>query len=192
MISLLRGIITKGLPGELIVDVSGVGYAVAVPLNVWEEAKEGHELELHTVTYVREDRLELYGFLDVASKALFSSSITLAGIGPKLGLELCSVPRHLLLTSIGQQDVRLLTSIKGVGKKTAEKLLVDLRSLVERQPDIFRGAEGTTTSSEYDQDALDALTALGYNTATILKSLKELSPDIKTSEERVAAALRSL
>ncbi|MBU2213811.1 Holliday junction branch migration protein RuvA [Patescibacteria group bacterium] len=194
MISLLRGIISKGASQELTIDVHGVGYLVHVPINVWDNVKEGERQELYIKTFVREDRFDLFGFLDKMSKLLFEEAIGLPGIGPKTALEICSVPRHLLLTAIEQQDSKLLSSIKGVGKKTAEKLLVDLKSLTEKHPQIFakERTEMAGTTAHFDQDAIDALKALGYDTATALHALKNTPEDAKTSEERVAAALRSL
>ncbi|MFA7681810.1 MAG: Holliday junction branch migration protein RuvA [Candidatus Peribacteraceae bacterium] len=193
MISLLRGTIRKNSRGVVTVDVRGVGYAVTVPLNVWEQLKEGAQEELTIVTFVREDRFDLFGFLDSASKALFIAAIDMPGIGPKLALEICAVPRHILLTAIETQEVGMLTAIKGVGKKTAEKLLLDLKNLMEKQPEIFAKKHGDPGSgAEYDQDAVDALTTLGFDVPTALSTLKNIPKELKTSEERVAAALRTL
>ncbi|MDP6575658.1 MAG: Holliday junction branch migration protein RuvA [Candidatus Peribacteraceae bacterium] len=194
MISLLRGIITKGQPNEITIDVQGVGYAVHVPIDVWDSTIEGEESEILISSYIREDRFDLFGFKDRASKMLFEEAINLPGIGPKTALEICSVPRNMLLIAVEQQDMKLLNSIKGIGKKTAEKLLVDLKSLTEKQPEIFAKemTEKSDRTAEYDQDAIEALTTLGYPAATALKVLKEIPSECKTSEERVAAALRSL
>jgi len=194
MISLLRGTVRKNGSNVLTVDVQGVGYSVSVPLDVWEDLKEGEECELQITTFVREDRFDLFGFADSASKILFKEAINLPGIGPKTALELCSVPRHMLLTAIDEQDVKLLSSIKGIGKKTAEKLLVDLKALTEKQPEVFakERTEKKDQKAHFDHDAIDALTALGYPASTALRALKDLPEECKTSEERVAAALRSL
>lgn len=193
MIATLRGIIHKTRPEELIIDVSGVGYGVMTPMNVWDELKDGEEAHLHISTYVREDRLSLFGFADEAGKILFEKFIDMSGIGPRHGLELSAVPKSMLMQAIGAQDPKLLTTVKGIGKKTAEKLLVDLKSLAEKQPEIFgSGSTVAATKSSYDQDAIDALKSLGYDTATIMNVLQNLPEDLTTSEQRVAAALRSL
>jgi len=193
MISSLNGVIHRLKPEEVRIDVHGVGYKVAVPINVWDELKEGEEVTLCISTYVREDRLDLFGFLDEPSRILFEKFIDMTGIGPKGALELSSVPKSLLMQSIGSQDAKILTNVKGIGKKTAEKLLVDLKALAEKQPEIFgSSAESRITNHEYDQDAIDALKNLGYDNATILHILKDLPEDIATTEERVVAALRSL
>ncbi len=179
--------------GDVSVDVQGVGYAVSVPLDVWDHLQEGEQTMLWVSTYVREDRFDLYGFADRAGRTLFEEFLKISGIGPRMGLELCSVPRSLLLQAVKQEDARMLSSVKGVGKKTAEKLLVELRSLVERKPDILGTPEtGSISRHEFDQDAVSALTSLGYDSNRVFQILKELPTDISTTEDRVAAALRAL
>ena len=194
MISSLRGIIHRHQPENVTVEVSGVGYGVSVPISVWDALEEGEERELSILTYVREDRLELFGFLDDSGRMLFERFIAMNGIGPKNALELCGVPKSILMQAVGSQDAKLLTSVKGIGKKTAEKLLLDLKSLVENQPDIFQVESGKwkVESAQYDQDAVDALKNLGYDTKTILQALANLPEDLTSTEQRVTAAIRSL
>lgn len=192
MLAHLRGTVHKMDPGEVTVDVAGVGYRVQVPLDVWDELKEAEPRMLWISTYVREDRFDLFGFSDRDGQILFEELIKLSGIGPKLGLELCAVPRVMIKQAMDEQNVALLTSIKGVGKKTAEKLLLELRSLEERKPQIFMIKGMSAARGQFDQDAISALTALGYDSATVIQALKDLPPNVKTTEDRVAAALRSL
>lgn len=175
------------------VDTGGVGYNVTVPLASWDELKEGETQELLIVPFIREDRFDLFGFRDEASRQLFKEVIDLQGVGPRMGLELCSVPRSLLAKAIEEEDVKILTAIRGVGKKTAEKLIVDLRSLKEKQPGLFFDTDAQASgSSALDDDAILALRTLGYESSVIMKTLKALPRDLETTEERVAAALRSL
>lgn len=192
MIAHLRGSIHRLDPGEATVDVGGIGYRVSVPLPVWEGLEEGAQAMLWISTYVREDRLDLYGFADRAGRTLFEEFIKLSGIGPKTALELCAVPRDLLQQAVDREEPGLLTNVKGVGKKTAEKLLVELRSLVEKHPHLLAPAAGPARRHEFDQDAIATLSSLGYDTPTILRTLRELPANLATTEERVAAALRSL
>ena len=193
MIASLRGTVHRLKPEEISLDVQGVGYRVFVPINVWDELKEDEEALLHISTYIREDRLDLFGFADEAGRILFERFTAMSGIGPSLALELSAVPKSLLMQAIGTQDPKLLTSVKGIGKKTAEKLLVDLKALAEKQPEIF-GAAATERHHvhEMDQDAIAALKNLGYDTGAILHVLKDLPEEIETTEDRVAAAIRSL
>ncbi|HLD63414.1 MAG TPA: Holliday junction branch migration protein RuvA [Candidatus Peribacteraceae bacterium] len=190
MIERLRGTVHKLQPGKLSVDVADVGYMVSVPMDVWETAPDGASTTLYISPYIREDRFELYGFLDQAGRSLFEALIAQSGIGPKLGLELCSVPRGLLLQAVKTEDAALLSTIKGIGKKMAEKLLIELKNLAEKQPGLF----GTTLAgaSSVDQDAVAALESLGYDTSKILQALKQQPAKLKTTEERVTAALQSL
>ena len=193
MIASLRGTITKVQPGQIAIDVNGVGYAVAVPLSTWEKLKDKKEASLHIATYVREDRFELYGFADRTGKVLFERLLDTPGIGPRMGLELGSVPKDLLVQAIAHKDDELLTNVKGVGKKMAEKLLVDLKNLMEKQPDLFKLTKGQSApSNQYDQEAIEALKNLGYDHATIMHALKDLPADLQSTEERVTAALRAL
>jgi Holliday junction DNA helicase RuvA len=192
MIAHLRGSVHKSEPGDVSVDVGGVGYRVTVPLDVWDELNEGDVRMLWVSTYVREDRLELYGFRDYEVRVLFEEFLKLAGVGPKMAIELCAVPRSLLAQATMEENVSLLTSIKGVGKKTAEKLLLELKSLTEKKPSLLIEKGKSAVSGQFDQDAIAALTSLGYDSPTVIQVLKELPKDLKTTEDRVAAALRSL
>lgn len=194
MIARLCGTIHRLSQQEALLDVQGVGYHIQVPVDVWDTVTDQQECTIWTSTYVREDRLELYGFLDQSSRKLFELLIAQSGIGPKMGLELCAVPRELLIRAIEDNDTALLSTVKGVGKKKAEKLLIELKNVLDKQPEIFgsKGASGATASDTYDQDAIEALTALGYTTPTVIKVLQEIPKDLHTTEERVAAALRTL
>lgn len=192
MISHLRGTINKGGPGEVTVDVGGVGYRVLMPLHDWDAILDEATAHVFVSTYVREDRFDLYGFLDAGTRMLFEELIQLNGIGPRMGLELCSVPRGILSRAIAEKDPSLLQSIKGIGKKTAEKLLLELSSLAERAPQVFVGNETATLGAKYDRDTVAALTQLGFSTQDILRVLETLPHDLTTTEERIAAALRAL
>jgi len=192
MIAHLRGTVTKGMPGECSVDVNGVGYRVSVPTNTWDDLQDGAERMLWISTYVREDRLDLYGFADAETRLLFEQCIGMNGVGPKMGMELCAVPREILLKAVQDNDPGVLRNIKGVGGKTAEKLLVELKSLVEKAPSLFKVETSHPLAASYDQDTIEALVQLGYATQDILKVLKGLPRDLPTTEARVTAALRNL
>lgn len=193
MIAHLKGTVLKSLPGHLTVDVQGVGYKVTVPLSVWDTLQDNEEAHIHIVTYVREDRLDLYGFTDSIDRMLFEECTKISGIGPSLALEICSVPSNLLLRAIQNEDSEILTNIKGVGKKRAEKMLIELKSILENRPAIFAAVKVTEgVTAQYDQDAIAALTALGYDQATSIQLLKNTPKDLETTEERVKAALQSL
>lgn len=192
MIAHLRGSCARHAPGIVTVDVAGVGYKVLVPLDVWEQVADGKETKLWITSYVREDRFDLFGFLDTRSRTLFEELLNIPGIGPRTALELCSVPRSLLGTAIAKEDPAALTEIKGIGRKTAEKLLVELKALGEKHPDLFVHVAASGMRGVIDPDAAAALEALGYDAPTVMRALKSLPADLATTEERVTAALRSL
>lgn len=193
MIARLHGTIGKEAPGSVIVDIQGVGYGVLVPVTTWDNLEEGAVATLFISTYVREDRFELFGFAEMTTKQLFECLIQLSGVGPKIGLELCAVPKSLLLQAVNEEDPAILTAIKGIGRKTAEKLLIELKSLVEKQPHIFATVSGIPISGgRYDSDAIAALSQLGFTNGDIMRALEALPSDLGSTEERVTAALRSL
>jgi holliday junction DNA helicase RuvA len=192
MIALLRGIMGKQTPGELIVDVHGVGYLVSVPLSDWDNLQDAHEATLFISTYVREDRFDLYGFSDMQGRELFEKLTAISGIGPRTGLELCGVPRGILGQAVHEKNPSILMAVKGIGRKSAEKLLVELTSLMEKSPELFAGSSGSAIGARFDRDAAAALGQLGFSAEEIMHALESLPKDLSTTEDRVAAALRSL
>lgn len=192
MIYALTGTVHKLDIPQISVNVSGVSYLVTVPYPLWDNLREGAEATVTIYTHVREDRLDLFGFANAADRSLFVELLNLSGIGPKTALELCSLPQGMLMGAVQEEDVAALTEIKGIGKKTAEKLLVDLKSLLEKHPEwIVLPTKGEKPAA-FDSDAISALTSLGYDQATVVDALKRVPPTLKKTEERVAAALRSL
>lgn len=192
MIGSLHGIVSKPSLGEVLVNVGGVGYRVKVSPTTWEELQEG-ERTVWVSTFVREDRFDLFGFADQQTRTLFEELIERQGIGPKLGLELSAVSRSLLQQAMDDDDPAVLAAIKGVGKKTAEKLLIELKSVAEKHPHIFEKvrAEGVRKGVP-DADAIAALLQLGYGRSEALDALSSVPTEHQTTEARVAAALRSL
>ena len=193
MIYALTGTVQRLDIPNLTIDVQGVRYLVSVSYPVWESAQDGSTMTVTILTFLREDRLELYGFSGSADRNLFAALLNISGVGPKMGLELLSIQRSLLAEAVIQGDAGTLTEIKGVGRKTAEKLLVDLKSLFEKHPEwaSVQGG-GKTKHAALDADAVSALTSLGYDQSSAVEALKRVPVSLKKTEERVAAALRSL
>jgi len=196
MFHAVTGTVEKLTPPQIAVTASGVGYLLHVPASVWEDLKNGEERTLYLTSHIREDRFDLFGFLSVIDRTFFQSLVALDGIGPKTALEICSVPRSLLVASILADDAKLLTNIKGIGKKTAEKLLVDLKQLIEKHPEWATEAAGAVDeqklSASFDRDAIAALVSLGFDERSAMKVLKGVPSSLSRTEDRVAAALRSL
>ena len=163
MIAQLAGALAYKSPEQLIVDVHGVGYQVSVSLNAFYRLPEpGAAVKLLIHTHVREDALLLYGFLDRAEKDLFLLLLSVSGIGPRLALNILSgTPAEDLQTAIEAGDLVRLVAVPGVGKKTAERLVLELRDKVK----LVRGARGTDDgrrASGLEAEAVSALVNLGY------------------------------
>jgi Holliday junction DNA helicase RuvA len=173
MIAFLRGRLFEKHPTRVIVDVNGVGYDVAVPLSTFYTLGDpGAEVTLRVHTHVREDQLALYGFGSLLELAVFERLIGVSGIGPKLALAVLSglEPRELV-AAIERADIARLTSIPGVGKKTAERIAMELR---DRLPGALEGAAGAGPVSARDverDDLASALGNLGYDRRAIDKAL---------------------
>ena len=197
MIGLLRGRIADKQSNTLIVDVQGVGYEVHVPLSTFYEAGDtGAEISLRIYTHVREDALQLYGFLTELERQLFEKLIGISGIGPKLAIAVLSGmdPRELM-TSVQRGDVARLTGIPGVGKKTSERIVLELRDRLAQLPG---GAPVDSTPSNgadrVRSDLLSALQNLGYHRPQAEKAIDATLQTMSspTFEQALKAALREL
>lgn len=185
MYAYLKGIITQKFADRLIVEVSGVGYNVFVsPGRLYDFPECGREATVHTYTSVREDGISLYGFVTVEELELFKLLISVSGIGPKGGLAMLSVMsvddiKYAIMTG----DAKLLSKAPGVGKKTAERVIIDLKDKVkadEMTDYAVVSGEGQTVKLQPEaKDAVDALTALGYSAKdaehAVEQAVKELS-----------------
>ena len=166
MIAHLRGRILEKQPTRVVVDVSGVGYDVAVPLSTFYGLGEpGGEVALRVHTHVREDALALYGFATALELDLFNRLISISGIGPKLALAVLSgIEPPDLVAAIERGDVARLTAIPGVGKKTSERIVLELRDRLPRaHPAAAALAGGGTDGLIVRDDLLSALMNLGYH-----------------------------
>ena len=183
MIALIRGEIVARGADHVVVDVRGVGYKVFVPRHPASDS-----VTLHTHQVVREDAQQLYGFETSEELALFEMLIGVSGVGPRSALALLSTSRPAqLAAAIASGDVAALSKAPGVGKKTAERLIVDLKSKVARG-----GVERESAAVPIDDEAAAALQALGYTSAEALAALRSApAAGSASTEERVTAALRS-
>jgi Holliday junction DNA helicase RuvA len=183
VIAFVRGEVIARGNDHVVIDVRGVGYKVFVPRH-----PSGNTLELHTHHIVREDAQQLYGFETREELALFEMLITVSGVGPRAALSLLSVSSPAQLASaIASGDATALSRAPGVGKKTAERLIVDLKGKVQRG-----GVEREPIGVVTDDEAAAALQALGYTAAEALGALRAVAPaGAASTEERVTAALRA-
>ena len=197
MIAFLRGRLLEKHPSRLIVDVAGVGYDVSVPLSTFYTAGEpGAEIALRIHTHVREDQLALYGFATPLELTVFERLIGVSGIGPRLALAVLSgmEPRELT-TAIERGDLARLTRIPGVGKKTAERIVLELR---DRLPKALAGvADQAAPPAPGDvrrDDLASALANLGYDRRAIDKVMDAVLADQPDAsfEQHLRAALKAL
>ena len=181
MIAHLSGTLLFKEPNSVIVDVSGVGYDVSIPLSTFYDlGDEGSSVKLRIYTHVKEDALQLFGFKTERERQLFVNFISVSGIGPKLGIALLSgMSADELITSIKGNNLARLTLIPGVGRKTAERLIVDLRekmtalSVTQADEEPGKASEASAGSSEDNvrSDALSALFNLGYQRSAAEKAV---------------------
>jgi len=170
MIAHLRGRLIAKHPNQAIVEAGGVGYDVTISVPTFSELPaSGAEVALHIHTHVREDALALYGFLRPEEKQLFEKLITVSGIGPKLAITILSgMSAGDTVGAIRGSDFARLTKIPGVGRKTAERMCVELRDKLEG----FGAQQPVTTHSAVEEDVISALTNLGYQRAMAEKALE--------------------
>jgi Holliday junction DNA helicase RuvA len=186
MIAFLRGRLIEKQPQALVVDVNGVGYAVAVPLSTFYELPEpGHEVALRVNTVVREDQIALYGFLTPLEQRLFDRLISVNGVGPRLALTaLSGIEPAGLVEAVRAADIVRLSRIPGIGKKTAERIALELKDKLA--PAGEAGADDQTTTGvarSVGDDVRSALVNLGYNAGLAERALDVV---LKSSGEPLA------
>jgi holliday junction DNA helicase RuvA len=171
MIAHLRGLLFSKHPGQAIVETGGVGYEVIISIPTFTALPaEGAEVSLHIHTQVREDILALYGFLDLKEKRLFERLITVTGVGPKLAVTILSgLNPERTVAAIRAQDHATLTHIPGVGKKLAERLVVELKDKLE---DMAVAPATVVSAGPAAEDVLSALTNLGYQRPAAQKAIE--------------------
>lgn len=164
MIGYLTGTVLRQAPEALLLDVGGVGYKIHIPLSTFYELQhegEGATVALHIHTHVRDDAIELFGFWTEREKLLFEKLIGVSGIGPKLARVILSgMTPEDLLSALANGDAATLSTIPGIGKKTAERMVVDLQDRVQELAAGLTDAERPPTGE--DDDLVDALVGLGY------------------------------
>lgn len=200
MIEFLRGRLAQRQLARLVIDVGGVGMGVDVSLRTAEKfPTEGETVQILTYLHVREESLDLYGFQDLAEKALFLKLLSVSGIGPRLALRILSaVPPQQLAQMILAGDIRGLTALKGIGKKTAEVMVASLKSSMAKldlpPPGEAKSAEGGG-DGEAARDAVLALVTLGVKDnaaqSAVQKALSRLGPKAQASQ-LIAQALQEV
>lgn len=199
MIGRLTGILLEKQPPHILLDVNGVGYEVEAPMSTFYRLPAaGEKATLHTHLVVREDAQLLYAFADKRDRQLFRELIRLNGVGPKLALSLMSgLEVDELIAAVQAEDTSALTRVPGVGKKTAERLLVELKGKFSAWETsaggavpLVKGAAAAPASSS--ADAVSALIALGYKPQEASRAVNAIKEDGLSSEELIRRALKSM
>ena len=198
MIASLTGVLKSKSPTEILIDVNGVGYSVTIPLSTYERLGEVEsKVTLLTHLHVREDVMQLFGFATPEERFLFKLLITVNGIGPKIaqgilsGITVTDLKQH-----IEHENISALTAIPGVGRKTAERLIIELRDKIGKMVSVSSGSiPSQGEDGDLRQEALLALTSLGYNRPVAEKALRQVFTETKgeklSLQELIKRALRT-
>ena len=190
MIAHVFGKVAEKFNGSLVVDVHGVGYEVSVATNDFDAVILGQEVKFYTYHHVREQSEELFGFSSLAAKKLFEMLITVQGVGPKAALAILSLgDAEQVRNAIANADSSFVQKATGVGKKTAERVVVDLSDKVGLPTHYGRTETPLQTELNTSDEALEALMALGYTLADATKALENVDANLPTAQ-RVTEALK--
>ena len=196
MIGRLRGTLIEKQPPELLIEVSGVGYEVQMPMSCFYELPNvGEEAIIYTHFVVREDAQLLYGFLSKQDRDMFRVLIKVNGVGPKLGITILSGLDSAALTRcVSNDEVSTLVKLPGIGKKTAERLLIELRDKVKDLCDDKEALlqEAIPYENAIQDEAESALVALGYKPQDAAKAIKQAKHENQSLESLIKAALKSM
>ncbi len=197
MIGSLRGRLLDKSPPFLVLDVGGVGYELEAPMNTFYDLpEEGAEVFLFTHLLVREDAQLLFGFSDLPQRELFRSLLKTSGVGPRVGLAILSTMTvRQFLQCMHMQDTRTLTTVPGIGKKTAQRMMLEMRDRVAGSP--LAEMVGVDSSPEDAlqnpaQDAISALMSLGFRTADAIQAVRTVERQAEGREEMIRQALQLL
>ncbi|MBI4994056.1 Holliday junction branch migration protein RuvA [Candidatus Peregrinibacteria bacterium] len=189
MIAFLSGIVISKQDRTIILNVSGTGYLIYVTRNLLEKihpATRGEKLELYIHTNVREDDISLYGFSNKDEWQFFKLLLTVSGVGPKSALEILNMPMPRVKTAIAKKDAVFLSTIPGIGKKTSERIIVDLQGKVKEE--LFE----EQSSVPVREDIVQALISLGYSRAHVVQNLKKIPPSLNSDEEIIKYLLQNV
>lgn len=192
MIAFLKGELVSKTSNAIIIDVSGIGYKVFVGEKFLKELQVGLNYQIHTYHHVKEEASDLYGFESSSDLEIFSLLLGVSGVGPKSALGVLSVSKaDDVSQAILQGDPGLLTKVAGIGKKTAERIVLELKTKIGRLPANKDMQIGDDTSMS-GSDEIDALITLGYSISEARTALSKVPKEVKDSGERVKEALKKM
>jgi len=186
MIGFIEGKIIEKKGSKVIVSANGVGYLISVPLSVADKLQNSSNTGLFTYLAVRENSLDLYGFLDASDKSLFELLLTVSGIGPKTALGVMNTASSSQIEkSVVEQNPSYLTKVAGVGKKISEKIVLELKGkMIANSKDNSLG--------DVDSDVVEALVSLGYSQKQARDAVRDLPNDVIGANEKIKFALKNL
>lgn len=197
MIAYVKGKVIDEFDGGVVLENNGIGYEILCSATAAAKLSANKEGAVYTYFQLRDDGVSLYGFDNKAEKAMFIKLISVSGVGPKLGISVLSGMNLAdLATAIATSDVKSLSRIKGLGKKTAERIVLELREKISADEDgVLISPTGTPNAvlSSEDEDAVIALIGLGFSSADSRKAVQKAKESgAKTAQEVISAALRSM
>lgn len=188
MIGYLKGTVLRKTVTHLILVVHGVGYEIAAPTRVTETLTQDTEVEIFIYTHVKEDQLKLFGFDTIQERDLFELLISISGIGPKAAMSILSLHTHQQINNaIAKADVAFFSKVKGLGKKRAQKIIIELKGKIGSFQDI----DLTDSDSQSDSAVVDVLISFGFKRKEIEEVLHKLDPTL-SEEKIIKEALRML
>ncbi len=195
MIGYIKGKVIDSKNGVVLLENNGIGYEITCSASVYQKLVNEGSGEVYTYLAVREDGVSLYGFINLEEKNMFLKLISVSGVGPKMGITVLSnMKLSDLALKIATSDVKGLSSIKGLGKKTAERIILELREKITEETNAdVEDASVLSDVSEVDDDAVIALMSLGFSKSECVKAVKEAKQKgAKTIEEVIAYSIRNI
>ena len=194
MIGYIKGKVLSAVDGVVLIENNGIGYEITCSAAVYQQLLENNQGEVYTYLAVREDAIALYGFISLEEKNMFLKLISVSGVGPKMGITVLSnLKLNDLATKIATSDVKGLSKVKGLGKKTAERIILELR---EKMTETFNEQSETVETQveeQVNEDAVIALMSLGFTKAECVKALKLASENgANTIEQLIAYAIKHI
>ena len=188
MIGHLRGKISEIRLDHIYVDVNDVGYKVFIPLGQKGHFEKGKNQKLFIFENIKEDRYDLYGFLELLELELFEKLISVNGVGPKAGMNIMSVSSYKnAINAISNENVSFFTAIPGIGKKVASKIILDLKSKITGLE-----ADDVISSSNDAEDLIDAMVSLNYDKQSIVRLIPKIPADVTDTQEKIRWLLRNI
>lgn len=193
MYSYIKGTIKSSSENHLVIENGGIGYSINTSMNTVRNSKLNEEATVHTYLYVREDIISIYGFASIQELELFKNLIKISGVGPKAGLSILSLSDvNTLKYSIFNGDYKFISKASGIGKKTAEKIIIELKDKVK---DEFSGSEinvGIEYPAQDSEFLMEALTSLGFNSNEAKKVLNAIDRTGLTDDQVLKIALKKM